>query len=64
MLLTKGGITVDVIHPADIARYKHLGYAEVPETKPEEPKAEKAKVERARGKPEGSKSEEPKEGKE
>ncbi len=36
MLLTKNGITVEVVHPADIARYKHLGYAEVKEEQPEE----------------------------
>lgn len=35
MLLTKNGITIEVIHPADIARYKHLGYAEVKEKQPE-----------------------------
>jgi len=29
MILTKDGITVDVSHPSDVARYKKLGYVEV-----------------------------------
>jgi hypothetical protein len=29
MMLTKGGITIDVSHPSDIARYKKLGYVEI-----------------------------------
>lgn len=49
MLLSKDGITVDVIHPADIARYKRLGYVEVPapavESQAEKPKP-KPKVEK------------------
>lgn len=28
MLLTKDGITVDVVHPSDIKRYKSIGYVE------------------------------------
>ncbi len=28
MLLSKGGITIDVAHPLDIARYKKLGFVE------------------------------------
>lgn len=28
-MLTKDGITVDVSHPSDIARYKKLGYEEI-----------------------------------
>lgn len=28
MFLAKGGITVEVIHPADIQRLKRLGYVE------------------------------------
>jgi hypothetical protein len=44
MLLTKNGITVDVIHPADIRRYKGLGYVESESPKPaEEPKDEAEK---------------------
>lgn len=47
MLLTKDGITVDVTHPADIARYKHLGYVEVvAEPKIEKPKIEKGSAEK------------------
>lgn len=38
MQLTKNGITVEVIHPADIRRYKGLGYVEV--KTPEELNAE------------------------
>ena len=29
MILTKDGITVDISHLADIARYKYLGYVEI-----------------------------------
>lgn len=29
MFLTKGGITVEAFHPADIARYKALRFVEV-----------------------------------
>lgn len=61
MLLSKNGITVDVIHPADITRYKRLGYAELPAPKIEEPTAEKPKVERSK-KPETKTAEKPKEG--
>lgn len=38
MMLTKDGITVDVPHPSDIARYKKLGYAEPEKAKPAEVK--------------------------
>lgn len=34
MFLCKGGVTVEVTHPTDIARYKAAGYVEV---KPEAP---------------------------
>ena len=41
MLLCKDGVTVDVTHPADIKRYKSLGYTEekAPEEATVEPKA-------------------------
>ncbi len=29
MLLKKGGVTVELSHPSDIARYKRIGYEEV-----------------------------------
>ena len=35
MLLTSNGITLDVESPAEIARYKALGYKEVVTPKPE-----------------------------
>jgi len=40
MYLTKNGITVEVTHPADITRYKRLGYVEAipPDTEPKEVK--------------------------
>jgi len=34
MFLTKDGITVDVSHPSDVARYKKLGYVEVKDASP------------------------------
>ena len=52
MNLSKDGITVEVIHPLDIARYKHAGYVEVkpdPVAEPEkveEPKPVEAQVKR------------------
>jgi hypothetical protein len=35
MFLTKGGITIEVDHPTEIARLKALGYTQEPEPKPE-----------------------------
>ena len=55
MLLTKSGITVDVIHPSDIRRYKSLGYVEE-----EAEKASESKPKSSRGKP--GKTEEKEEG--
>lgn len=34
MFLTKGGITIEVFHPADIARYKALKFVEVEASAP------------------------------
>jgi hypothetical protein len=56
MFLTKGGVTIEVFHPSDIARYKKVGYvqekaldADVQED-PKEPKAPKGKGKSKEGK--------------
>jgi hypothetical protein len=36
MILTKGGITIEVFHPSDIDRYKRLDYVKPEESKPVE----------------------------
>jgi len=40
MWLTKDGITLDVFHPTDIAKYKRFGYVKVEDVKPIESVAE------------------------
>lgn len=40
MILRKKNVTVAVVHPADIARYKRVGYEEVKDTPPVEENAE------------------------
>ncbi len=35
MILSKGGITIEVSHPLDIKRYKELGYKCPPVVEPE-----------------------------
>lgn len=41
MILTKDGITVEVIHPLDVFRYKGIGYVEVQESESQEPEPDK-----------------------
>jgi hypothetical protein len=36
MILEKDGITIDVSHPSDVARYKKLGYVEAKDAPPVE----------------------------
>jgi hypothetical protein len=63
MLLCKDGVTVDVAHPADIKRYKSVGYTEekAPEETPAEPKL-KGKGKAAKETPAEPKAEENKGG--
>lgn len=56
MLLSKDGVSVDVVHPADIQRFKSLGY--------KEPVFEEEKPKRGRGKAEMPDKDSEKEGEE
>ena len=56
MLLTKDGVSVEVMHPADIRRFKSLGY--------KEPIFEEEKPKRGRGKTETPDKDSEKEGEE
>lgn len=44
MLLTKGGVTISVTHPADIRRYRSLGYKTIDELTAEQQNAEAIKA--------------------
>lgn len=39
MFLTKDGITIELVHPAEIARYKQIGYVEAKAPIASEPEA-------------------------
>lgn len=49
MRLYKGGVTLEIEHPSDIARYKQNGYVEVKEETPEPPQSTPT-VEKVKGK--------------
>lgn len=52
MFLKKGGVTIEVFHPSEIARYKQLGYKEPEkEPKPVAPVASVAPVVNPEAKP-------------